>query len=53
MYHISFGTLDIAIVDDLVNTEPFNNYDLSEFFGVYLTNIVSIINVLHGSITAA
>lgn len=42
-----------VVVDDLVNTEPFNNYDLSEFFGAYLSNVVAIINVLHGSITAA
>ena len=42
---------DDIIVDDLVNTEPFNNYDLVDFFGAYLTNIVSIINVLHNSIT--
>lgn len=37
-------------VSDLVNTEPFNNYDLAEIFGAYLTRVVSIVGVLHNSI---
>ena len=36
-------------VSDLVNTEPFNNYDIAEIFGAYLT-VVSIVGVLHNSI---
>lgn len=39
------------MVDDLVNSEPFSNYDLSEFFGAYLTRVVGIINVLHNVIS--
>ena len=41
------------MVEDLVNSEPFNNYDLSEFFGVYLSRVVGIINVLHNVISYA
>lgn len=39
------------MVEDLVNSEPFNNYDLSEFFGIYLSKVVGIINVLHNAIS--
>ena len=37
---------------DLVNTEPFNNYDIAELFGAYLTQVVAVVNVLHSSIVA-
>lgn len=40
-------------VDDLVNEEPFNNFDLQEMFGVNLRTVVDIVNVLHNSIYAA
>lgn len=40
-------------VEDLVNAEPFNNFDLQEMFGVNLKSVVNIINVLHNSITVA
>ena len=43
---------DISL-EDMVNTEPFNNYDLSEVFGTNLITVVSIVNTLHGTITAA
>ena len=39
-------------LSDMVNTEPFNNYDLSEMFGVNLTAVIDIVNVLHDSIVA-
>ena len=39
-------------LDDMVNTEPFNNYDLSEMFGVNLTAVKEIVKVLHDSIVA-
>ena len=38
---------------DLVNNEPFSNFDLNELFGVAIPTIVDIINVLHGSIMVA
>lgn len=37
---------------DMVNTEPFNNYDLNEMFGVNLQAIVQIVGVLHNSVVA-
>ena len=40
-------------LSDLVNTEPFNNYDLNEVFGVNLPTIVSVVKKLHESILAA
>ena len=39
-------------LSDLVNTEPFNNYDLNEIFGVQLPMIVSVVEKLHESILA-
>lgn len=36
----------------MVNTEPFNNYDLNEMFGVELAKVVSIVNLLHNSVVA-
>ena len=38
---------------DMVNTEPFNNYNITEMFGAYWTTLVNVINILHGSIVAA
>lgn len=40
-------------VEDLVNAEPFNNFDLQEMFGVNLKSVVDIVHVLHNSITVA
>ena len=40
-------------LSDLVNTDPFNNYDLNEIFGVQLPMIVSVVEKLHKSILAA
>ena len=37
-------------LSDMVNTEPFNNYDLNEMFGENLKTVVNIVNVLHGSV---
>ena len=39
-------------LSDMVNTEPFNNYDLKEIFGVNLKTVIGIVNILHDSITA-
>ena len=39
-------------LEDMVNTEPFNNYDLNEMFGVELVKVVSIVNLLHNSVVA-
>ena len=41
------GDVELA---DMVNSEPFNNYDLNELFGVNLQAIVAIVNVLHNSV---
>ncbi len=41
------GDIELA---DMVNTEPFNNYDLNEMFGVELQAVVGIVNVLHNSV---
>ena len=38
-------------VQDMVNTEPFNNYDLTEMFGVEIEAVVGIVNTLHNSVT--
>lgn len=40
------------IIDDMVNTEPFNNYDLNEMFGVDLQKVVGVVNMLHESIVS-
>lgn len=40
-------------LDDMVNTEPFNNYDLTEMFGVDLTAVIGIVKTLHESVVAA
>ena len=39
-------------LEDMVNTEPFNNYDLNEMFGVELAKVVGIVNLLHSSVVA-
>ena len=39
-------------VQDIVNEEPFNNYDLNEMFGVDLQTVVGIVNELHNSVVA-
>lgn len=44
------GDVELA---DMVNSEPFNNYDLNEMFGVNLQAIVQIVSVLHNSVIAA
>lgn len=38
-------------VQDMVNREPFSDYDLNELFGVDVPVIVEIVNTLHNSIT--
>ncbi len=43
------GDIELA---DMVNTEPFNNYDLNEMFGVDLKTVVGIVKVLHDSVVA-
>jgi len=40
-------------LSDMVNTEPFSEYDLSELFGEDVNTIVYIVNTLHNSIVAA
>ena len=40
-------------VGDLVNKEPFDNFDLTELFGERLKLVVSIVNLLHSRIMAA
>lgn len=44
------GDVELA---DLVNSEPFSNYDLNEMFGTDLPTVVSIIGILHNSVIAA
>lgn len=39
-------------LSDMVNTEPFNNFDLNEMFGVELSKVVWIVNLLHDSVAA-
>lgn len=39
-------------LSDMVNSEPFNNYDLNEMFGVSLSDVVSIVNTLHNCVIA-
>jgi len=40
-------------LSDIVNTEPFNNYDINEIFGVNLSAIISVVGLLHNSVVAA
>lgn len=37
---------------DLVNSEPFNNFDVGEIFGVNIPVLIKIINILHESVIA-
>lgn len=41
------GDIDLG---DIVNTEPFNNYDLNEMFGVDVAKVKSIVTLLHNSV---
>ena len=43
------GDVDLS---DMVNTEPFNNYDLTELFGERLIALKTVVEVLHGCIQA-
>ena len=43
------GDIELA---DMVNTEPFSNYDLNEMFGVNLAAIKEIVDMLHNSVLA-
>ena len=38
---------------DMVNTEPFNNYDLNEVFGINLPTMISVVQTLHEVVQAA
>ncbi len=40
-------------VKDMVNTEPFDNYNLVEIFGESWQKVIEIINVLHNTVEAA
>ena len=37
----------------MVNTEPFNNYDLSEIFGINLPAMIAVVRTLHEVVQAA
>lgn len=39
--------------EDMVNTAPFNNYDLTAVFGGNIRDIIKVVDVLHKSITTA
>ena len=36
--------------EDLINSEPFSDYDLTKLFGAYLTQVVAVVNVLHNCV---
>ena len=38
---------------DMVNTEPFESYDINEVFGASLPKVIAIIDLLHNSVAAA
>lgn len=38
---------------DMVNSEPFNNYDLNEIFGINLPAMISVVRTLHDVVQAA
>ena len=44
------GDVELA---DMVNTEPFNNYDLNEIFGINLPAMISVVRILHDTVQAA
>lgn len=40
-------------LEDMVNTEPFNNYDLNEVFGLNLPVMIAVVRTLHDAVQAA
>ena len=44
------GDVELA---DMVNTEPFNNYDLNEIFGVNLPAMIAVVRTLHDVVQVA
>ena len=44
------GDIELA---DMVNTEPFNNYDLNEIFGVNLPAMIAVVRTLHDVVQVA
>ena len=44
------GDVELA---DMVNSEPFNNYDLNEVFGVNLPAMIAVVRTLHDAVQAA
>ena len=44
------GDVELA---DMVNTEPFKNYNLTEIFGLNFPALVTVINLLHTTIQVA
>lgn len=44
------GDVELA---DMVNSEPFNNYDLNEVFGVNLPSMIAVVRTLHDAVQAA
>jgi len=40
-------------LSDMVNSEPFNNYDLNEIFGVNLPAMIAVVRTLHDVVQAA
>lgn len=40
-------------VDDMVNSEPFANYDLTELFGTSIDALKNVVNLLHNSVNVA
>jgi len=44
------GDIELA---DIVNTEPFNNYDINEVFGINLPAVVEVVKVLHNTVSVA
>lgn len=40
-------------LEDMVNTEPFNNYDLNEIFGLNLPVMIAVIRTLHDAVQVA
>lgn len=39
-------------LSDLVNNEPFSNYDLHGLFGTNLPKVISVVSLLHDAVTA-
>ena len=44
------GDVELA---DMVNTEPFSNYDLNEIFGINLPAMIAVVQTLHDVVQAA